>query len=44
MKIFDDQSRTLEVGQEAVDFPIDDGSYLSDLKGAPIFLVFWKAL
>ena len=46
MKIFDDQLRTLEVGQDqdAEDFRIGDDLCLSDLKGSPIFLVFWKTL
>jgi len=44
MKVFDDQPGKLEVGQKAVDFPINDDSYLSGLKGSPLFLVFWKTL
>jgi len=44
MKVFKDQSRTLEVGQEAEDFRIGNDLCLSDLKGSPIFLVFWKTL
>jgi hypothetical protein len=44
MKVSDDQSGKLKIGQEAVDFPINDDSSLMDLKGSPIFLVFWKIL
>jgi len=44
MKVFDDQSGKLEIGQEAVDFPVTEDSSSADLKGSPIFLVFWKTL
>ncbi len=44
MKVFEDQARTLEVGQKAENFHIRDNLSLSDLKGSPIFLVFWKTL
>ena len=43
MKIFDEQTYRLKVGQESEDFSIDDLS-LSNFKGSPIFLVFWKTL
>jgi hypothetical protein len=44
MKIFDEQADRLKVGQEVEDFPIGDNLYLTELKGTPIFLVFWKTL
>ena len=44
MRIFEDQSRKIEIGQEAVDFPIGNDLFLSNLKGSLIFLVFWKTL
>lgn len=44
MKIFDEQTNRLKVGEEAEDFHIGDNLYLSELKGSPVFLVFWKAL
>jgi hypothetical protein len=44
MKVFEDQLRKPEVGQEAQDFRTGDHSSLSDFKGSPIFLVFWKTL
>jgi len=42
LKVFEGQTRKLKVGQEAEDFPINDNLSLGDLKGSPIFLVFWK--
>jgi hypothetical protein len=44
MKVFDGQTARLNTGQEAEDFPINDNLSLRDLKGSPIFLVFWKTL
>ena len=44
MKIFDDQSGKFEIGQEAEDFSINGDLCLSDLKGFPILIVFWKTL
>jgi len=44
VKIFDNQTETLKNGQRARDFPIGDRMSLSDLKGSPILLVFWKTL
>jgi hypothetical protein len=44
LKVFKDQIKNLKVGQEAEAFPIDDHLSLLDLKGHPIFLVFWKTL
>lgn len=44
MRVFEDLSRTLEVGQEVEDLRIREDLCLSDLKGSPIFLVFWKTL
>jgi hypothetical protein len=44
LKVFEGQTRKLKVGREAEDFPMDDNLSLADLKGHPIFLVFWKTL
>jgi len=44
MKVFKEQSKRLEVSQKAEDFPIGNKLSLSNLKGSPIFLVFWKTL
>jgi hypothetical protein len=44
MKVFEEQMNRLKVGQETEDFSINDNLFLSDLKGYPIFLVFWKTL
>lgn len=44
MKVSEEQTKKLEVGQEAEDFTIGDDLSLSDLKGSPIFLVFWNTL
>jgi hypothetical protein len=44
LEVFKNQIKNLEVGQEAEGFKIDDHLSLLDLKGHPIFLVFWKTL
>jgi hypothetical protein len=45
MKVFEDLTKGIEAGQPACDFPIDAGGrMLSDSKGSPILLVFWKTL
>ena len=44
MRIFVEQTRKIEVGREAEDFSIGNDLFLSDLKGSPIFLVFWNTL
>ena len=44
MRIFDEQPYRLKVGEEAFDFSIDRDCPLSNFKGNPIFLVFWKGL
>jgi len=44
MKVFEERMNRLKVEQEPEDFPINDNLSLSDLKGCPIFLVFWKTL
>ncbi len=44
MKVFEEQTKKLEVGQEAEDFLIGNDLFLSNLKGSLIFLVFWKTL
>jgi len=44
MKIFEQQGNRLKVGQEAEDFSIGYDLFLSNLKGSPVFFVFWKTL
>jgi hypothetical protein len=44
MKVFENQEKGLEVGQEAGNFPIEGNHSLSNLKGSVILLVFWKTL
>jgi hypothetical protein len=44
MKIFDDLAKKLAIGQKAENFSFGEGLSLSNLKGSPIFLVFWKTL
>jgi hypothetical protein len=44
MKVFKEQINPIKVGQEVEDFLITDNLSLVDLKGHPIFLVFWKTL
>jgi hypothetical protein len=44
MKVFENQTRNLKIGQEAEDFTIGNNLSLLNLKGYPIFLVFWKTL
>lgn len=44
MRVFEEQTRKIEVGQEAEDFPVGNDLFLSNLKGSLIFLVFWKTL
>ena len=44
MRIFEEQTRKIEVGQEAEDFPVGNDLFLSNLRGSPIFLIFWKTL
>jgi len=44
MKVFEDQTKKLDINQEAEDFPVGNNLFLSNLKGSPIFLVFWKTL
>jgi hypothetical protein len=44
MKIFENQKSRLRVGQEVENFLVTDNLSLADLKGHPIFLVFWKTL
>jgi len=44
MKVFEEQVNGVRLGQEAEDFPVNDNLSLVDLKGDPIFLVFWKTL
>ena len=44
MKIFDDLAQKPGIGYMARDFSLGDDSLLSNLKGSPILLVFWKTL
>ena len=44
MKVFENQMKRLEVGQEAESFSMGGTQSLSDLKGSVILLVFWKTL
>ena len=44
MKVFEEQTEKLEIGKEAEDFTVGNDLFLSDLRGSPIFLIFWKAL
>jgi len=44
MKIFENPTERLELGQEAKNFPVGENQSLSDLKGSAILLVFWKTL
>jgi hypothetical protein len=44
MKVFEDLTTGLEVGKPALDFRLTGDCMLSDLKGSPILLVFWKTL
>jgi hypothetical protein len=42
MKVFEEHASRFKEGHEVDDFPINGKLSLSDLKGYPIFLVFWK--
>jgi hypothetical protein len=44
LKVFEEQENRVIVGQEAEDFPVKDNLSLSDFRGQPILLVFWKTL
>jgi hypothetical protein len=44
VKVFEGQTKKLEIGKEAEDFTVGNDLFLSDLRGSPIFLIFWKAL
>jgi hypothetical protein len=44
MKVLENQTEHLKVGQWAEDLPISINLSLSDLKWSPILLVFWKTL
>ena len=44
MKVFGEQENTLKVGQEGYNFSLNNNLRLSDLKGNPVLLVFWKTL
>jgi peroxiredoxin len=44
MKVFENLAEHLKVGQWAEDFSVSNDLSLSDLKGSPILLVFWKTL
>ena len=44
MKVFEEHVSRFKEGNEVDDIPINDKLSLSDLKGYPILLVFWKTL
>ncbi len=44
MKVFDDQTNIIEVGQKAAAFLIGGDLCLYGLEGFPLFFVFWKSL
>ena len=44
MKVFENLTKKLEVGQEAENFQVGENQSLSDLKGSVILLVYWKTL
>ncbi len=44
MKVFEEQVNRLRVGQESDNIPLSESLYLSNFKGHPILLVFWKTL
>jgi hypothetical protein len=44
MKVFEEREDRFKVGQGVEDFLVTDNLSLVDLKGHPIFLVFWKTL
>jgi hypothetical protein len=44
MKIFEEQANRLKVGQEAEAFSLNEKLPLSNFRGHPILLVFWKTL
>jgi peroxiredoxin len=44
MKVFEEQANRLKVGQQANNIPLNENLYLSNFKGHPILLVFWKTL
>jgi hypothetical protein len=44
MKVFENQTGSLKVGQKVEDFSISDNLSLADLRDHPTFLVFWKTL
>jgi len=44
LKVFEGQTRKLKVGEEAEDSPVGNDLFLSNLRGSPIFLIFWKTL
>ena len=44
MKVFEEQVNSLKVGQEADNISLNENLYLSNFRGQPILLVFWKTL
>lgn len=44
MKVFDEQVNWVKVAQEADDISLNENLYLSNFRGYPILLVFWKTL
>jgi len=43
LKVFDEQTNGIGVGQKVGDFRVG-GHCLSDLEGSPLLFVFWKTL
>jgi hypothetical protein len=44
MKIFEEQVNRLKVGKEVDALSLNGNLYLSNFRGHPILLVFWKTL
>jgi hypothetical protein len=44
MKIFEELMNRLKVGQETDDISLNEKLHLSNFRGHPILLVFWKTL
>ena len=44
MKVFEEQTDKLKVGEVSENISLSENSRLSNFKGHPILLVFWKTL
>ena len=44
MKVFEAQTKRIGIGRKAENVLISSDLSLSNVKGSPIFLVFWKTL